>query len=225
LAYLVSEITKLEDSKLSKKFFERETHKVCRDLLGKYLVFQNRDNFKIGRIVEVEAYQGFEDKASHASKKKTSRNEVMYGAGGYYYIYLIYGMYYCLNIVTEKESYPAAILIRAIEPTYDFTRDLDKMSVKEKRVLGSGPGRLCRWLDIDKSFNGVSVEGEGLYVTPNIVRTNVRTRSTESFSAEASKNNRCEIVTSKRVGVDYAGESANNEWRYYDVTSSYITKK
>ncbi|MDD5692966.1 MAG: DNA-3-methyladenine glycosylase [Patescibacteria group bacterium] len=218
----MSEITKLEDSKLSKKFFERETHKVCRDLLGKYLVFQNRDNFKIGRIVEVEAYQGFEDKASHASKKKTSRNEVMYGAGGYYYIYLIYGMYYCLNIVTEKESYPAAILIRAIEPTYDSTRDLDKMSVKEKRVLGSGPGRLCRWLDIDKSYNGKSVEDESLFITSSNVVISDMFRDLDSRNKFENDNKN--IVRAKRVGVDYAGKSANYEWRYYIKDNKFISR-
>lgn len=123
---------------LSKAYFSRPTVQVARSLIGKYLVRAIDGREIAGRIVEVEAYVGGEDKACHASKGRTPRTEVMFGPGGIAYVYLIYGMYHCLNVVTEREECPAAVLIRAIEVD---------------GALIDGPGRLCRALQIDRSLN------------------------------------------------------------------------
>jgi DNA-3-methyladenine glycosylase len=127
---------------LSRQYFSRPTVQVARSLIGKYLVRSLAGREVAGRIVEVEAYVGPGDKACHASKGKTRRTEVMFGPSGMAYVYLIYGMYHCLNVVTEREEFPAAVLIRAIE--------VDGMLI-------DGPGRLCRALQIDRSLNRVDL--------------------------------------------------------------------
>jgi DNA-3-methyladenine glycosylase len=128
--------------RLTRAYFNRPTLMVARSLIGKYLVRSLDGREVAGRIIEVEAYVGPGDKACHASKGKTRRTEVMFGPGGMAYVYLIYGMYHCLNVVTEREEFPAAVLIRAIE--------LDG-------VLIDGPGRLCRALQIDRSLNRIDL--------------------------------------------------------------------
>ncbi|HEX8750455.1 MAG TPA: DNA-3-methyladenine glycosylase [Nitrospira sp.] len=123
---------------LPQSYFNRSTLVVARSLLGKYLIRQNGKGTMEGKIVEVEAYVGPTDKACHASKGRTARTDVLFGPPGMSYVYLIYGMYHCLNVVTEKAEFPAAVLIRAVE-------------IDGKLV--DGPGRLCRALDIDRSLN------------------------------------------------------------------------
>ena len=123
---------------LPRDYFNRQTVRVARSLIGKYLVRVIDGRTLAGKIVEVEAYVGSEDKACHASKGRTQRTDVMFGPPGVAYVYLIYGMYHCLNVVTEREGFPAAVLIRAI--------DIDG-------ELIDGPGRLCRSLQIDRSLN------------------------------------------------------------------------
>lgn len=119
------------------KYFSQPTLKTAQELLGKFLVRKIGRREIVGMITEVEAYIGPEDKASHASRGKTKRTEVMFGKPGHWYVYMIYGMYYCLNVVTEKEGYPAAILIRSVESV-------------------NGPGRVCKYFKIDKNFNAKS---------------------------------------------------------------------
>ena len=102
--------------KLARDFYEQPTVQVAQQLLGKYLVRVHPDGVTAGMILETEAYVGLEDKASHASRGQTPRNAVMFGPAGFAYVYLIYGMHHCLNVVTEHEEYPAAVLIRAVEP-------------------------------------------------------------------------------------------------------------
>jgi DNA-3-methyladenine glycosylase len=123
---------------LSQSYFNRSTLVVAKSLLGKYLVRQNGKGTIAGKIVEVEAYVGPHDLACHASKGRTLRTDVLFGPPGISYVYLIYGMYHCLNVVTERAEFPAAVLIRALE--------IDG-------ALVDGPGRLCRALDIDLSLN------------------------------------------------------------------------
>lgn len=127
---------------LSRDYFNRPTLIVARSLLGKYLVRFIDGREIAGKIIEVEAYVSHRDKACHASKGKTQRTEVMFGPGGLAYVYLIYGMYHCLNVVTEREAFPAAVLIRAIEVD---------------GVLIDGPGRLCRALQIDRTLNRIDL--------------------------------------------------------------------
>jgi DNA-3-methyladenine glycosylase len=216
----MSRLVKTKDLKkeiVRQVFFQAESHQVAENLIGLFLLrIINKDNFKVGRIVEVEVYRGFDDKASHASKKKTSRNEIMYGKGGFYYVYLIYGMYYCLNIVTENKNFPSAILIRATEPIYDSKKNLEKLSLNEKRVLGSGPGRLCHWLEIDKSFNEQKVENDNLFLVDKKNLDKLRPGLETGINPP-------KIKKAKRVGVHYAGESAHLDWRYYDARSDYVS--
>lgn len=130
---------------LSRQHFSRPTVQVARSLIGKYLVRFIDGHEIAGKIIEVEAYVGPRDKACHASKGKTQRTEVMFGPSGMAYVYLIYGMYHCLNVVTEREEFPAAVLIRAIEVD---------------GVLIDGPGRLCRALQIDRSLNRLDLTAQ-----------------------------------------------------------------
>lgn len=123
---------------LSRTFFHRPTLTVARSLIGKYLVRENGKKRIAGKIIEVEAYVGSQDKACHASKGRTARTDVMFGPPGVSYVYLVYGMYHLLNVVTERAEFPAAVLIRAIEVEGE---------------LIDGPGKICRTLDIDRSLN------------------------------------------------------------------------
>ncbi|MBU1131242.1 DNA-3-methyladenine glycosylase [Patescibacteria group bacterium] len=127
---------------LPKKFFKQKTLKVARQLLGCFLIRQIGKKKIIAKIIETEAYCGPKDLANHASKGRTKRTEVMFGPAGHVYVYLIYGMYYCFNVVTEKEGYPAAVLIRGVE-------------INNQEILG--PGKVCRELKIDKSLHGVDL--------------------------------------------------------------------
>ena len=134
---------------LSRIYFNRPTLTVARSLIGKYLVRVIDGHVLAGKIVEVEAYVGPKDKACHASKGRTQRTEVLFGPPGIAYVYLIYGMYHCLNVVTEREEFPSAVLIRAIEIDGE---------------LIDGPGRLCRALQIDRRLNRVDLTtGDSLW--------------------------------------------------------------
>lgn len=123
---------------LPRDYFDRPTLDVARSLVGKYLVREKSGGLISGRIIEVEAYIGQEDKACHASKGRTARTDVLFGPPGHAYVYLCYGMYEMLNVVTEQEGFPAAILLRAVEC--------------EDRLI-DGPGRLTRAFDIDRRLN------------------------------------------------------------------------
>lgn len=144
---------------LAEEFFNRPTRDVAKELLGKFLVRKKGSKLITAMITEVEAYVGSKDKASHASRGRTARTEVMFGASGYWYIYLIYGMYHCVNIVTDQKGYPAAILIRGVKGI-------------------SGPGRVAKYFDIDKRFNitsatqknGLWIEDRGVSLKPRNIR-------------------------------------------------------
>jgi DNA-3-methyladenine glycosylase len=134
---------------LPRAYFNRPTVQVARSLIGKYLVRMIDGRMLAGKIIEVEAYVGSEDKACHASKERTQRTDVMFGPAGVAYVYLIYGMYHCLNVVTEREEFPSAVLIRAIE-------------IDGKLI--DGPGRLCRAMQIDRRLNRADLtRGESLW--------------------------------------------------------------
>jgi len=181
---------------LPRAYFRRPTLQVARSLLGKYLVRQNGRATRTGRIIEVEAYIGMEDRACHASKGRTARTEVMFGPAGVAYVYLIYGMYHCFNIVTERVGYPSAVLVRAVE-------DVDT------RVLIDGPGRICRFLAIDRTLNRVDLtEGDVLWVEDRGERV-----------APLA------ITTGRRIGVDYAGVWANKPWRFRLTPSQKLKVK
>jgi len=176
---------------LPRAFFDRPTLKVAKELLGKYLIRETSSGLLQTRIVDVEAYVGPEDKACHASKGRTKRTEIMFGPPGFTYVYLIYGMYYCLNLVTEREEYPAAILIRGLEVNKETDADVSATRI-------DGPGRVCRFLNIDRTDNGIDATlGTTLWL--------------EDRGQTYSKKH---IQTFPRIGVDYAGEWAKKLWRF-----------
>lgn len=137
---------------LARDFFVRDTLEVAKDLLGCLLVHHIGSERRVGRIVETEAYDGPEDRASHASGRRTPRNDVMFGPPGFSYVYLIYGMYHCFNLVTGREHYPAAVLIRALEP------------VSGIRESTQGPGRLSRAMGITLERNCLDATRKPLFV-------------------------------------------------------------
>jgi DNA-3-methyladenine glycosylase len=146
----------MKEAVLDRKYFARPTVEVARSLIGKYLVRENGRGRIAGKIIEVEAYVGPQDKACHASKGRTKRTEVLFGPPGMSYVYLIYGMYHLLNVVTEREEFPAAVLIRAIEI--------------DGRLI-DGPGRLCRALNIDLNLNRYDLSiGRSLWLEDRLVR-------------------------------------------------------
>lgn len=177
-------LKKLVGKKLDKKFFNQPTLEVAKKLLGKYLVINRNDRFQVSRIVETEAYIGPGDEASHAFRGKTERNKIMWGEGGKLYVYFIYGMYHCLNIVTERASFPAAVLIRAVKPIFGISGKTD------------GPGKLCRELNITQKDTGLDV-----------------TKSGEIYIKDIGEKP-AKILATRRIGVDYAGEWARKKWRF-----------
>ncbi len=188
---LTKEGTPLDQSKpLLREFYDRPTLKVAKALLGKMLVRETSNGNILAKIVDVEAYVGPKDKACHASKGRTKRTEVMFGPAGFTYVYLIYGMYHCLNFVTEREDYPAAILIRGLEVFEDHDTSLP--------LRIDGPGRVCRYLNIDRSLNMLDATiGCGIWI--------------EDHGIKIPRKN---MQALPRVGVDYAGEWAHKLWRF-----------
>lgn len=172
--------------RLPREFYSRKTLVVAKDLLGKYLVRRYRGKILKGKIVETEAYIGPEDRASHAyGGKITPRNKTEYLKGGRIYIYLCYGMYWQLNITTEKAGKPECILIRALEP-------LLKRGKKNIKDLANGLGKLCRWMDLNKSFDGEDL-----------------TKSKRIWLEDQGKEiKKAQIIATTRIGIDYAGEWA-----------------
>ena len=191
--------------KLPRSFYQQPTIEVARQLLGKYLVRKHPDGTTIGRIVESEAYIGPEDKACHASRGRTPRTEIMFGRAGHAYIYLIYGFHYMLNIVTEKEDFPAAVLIRAVEPLEGIQLMQARRRTEKLHNLESGPGKLCEAFAIDRKLNGDDICGKILYV--------------EDRGEPASK-----IIAAPRIGVDYAGKWKLKPWRFLVRGNAFVSR-
>jgi DNA-3-methyladenine glycosylase len=175
--------------RLPQEFYTAHSLDVAQALLGKYLVRRTENGPIAGRIVETEAYHGHDDLASHASRGRTRRTSVMFGPPGHWYVYVIYGQYHCLNVVTEAEDYPAAILIRGVAA----------VSGVPEGVKTDGPGKLCRAFDIDRRLNATPafgrdidlwIEDRGDVVPPE------------------------RILATPRIGVDYAAEYKEKPWRF-----------
>lgn len=200
--------------KLDRSFYLRDTVIVARELLGKELVHEAGGIRTAGRIVETEAYTGPGDKGSHSyGGKRTNKNETMYHQGGTAYVYLIYGMYHCFNVVTEEAGMPAAVLIRAVEPVEGFEimsqarygTDYNELTVRQKTGLCNGPGKLCIAMDIGRVENGLDLCGNKLYI---------RDAQNEPF----------QIKSSPRINIDYAEEYRDKPWRFYIEGSRYVSK-
>jgi len=181
------------DNKLKRDFYIVDSLELSKKLLGKILIFKDRRY----RIVEVEAYRGINDKGAHTyNNRRTKRTESMYLEGGHTYVYMIYGMYYNLNVVANVKDNPQGVLIRAVEP----------LDYREDKPSTNGPGKLSRELGIDKSYNGLDL------VTSNIM-----------FIID--DDYKFEIVESKRVNIDYAEDDRDRLWRFYIKGSKYVSKK
>jgi len=180
---------------LPRSFYERETRVVARDLLGKMLVRAAGDELRIGRIVEVEAYLGPHDKAAHTAKGLTPRTRVMFGPPGHAYVYMIYGMHYCMNVVTEPEGHGSAVLLRALEPVSGIAGRTQ------------GPALLCRALGITLRQNGRDLLDRGFCLY----------RPDEERPFRVAKR--------PRIGVDYAGAWARRLLRFYISGNPYVSKR
>lgn len=200
-------------ARLSHGFFYGDTVEIARKLLGKYLVRRLEGELLVGRITETEAYIGRCDKACHAyNYRKTNRTATLFMAPGHAYIYFIYGIYHCLNFVTEPEGEPAAVLIRAIEPvaginTMWHLRFGDKpVTPYRLKNFMNGPGKLCKGLSLTKEENAVDLEGDVLFVCdfPEDV-------GLPSVALPGKEH----ICAGPRIGVDYAEEAKDFPWRFW----------
>jgi DNA-3-methyladenine glycosylase len=177
--------------KLARAFYDRDTQLVARELLGKLLVHGDR----VGRIVETEAYLGPHDLAAHSARGLTKRNAPMFGPPGYAYVYMIYGMYFCMNVVTEREGHASAVLLRAVEPVRNITG------------TSHGPGLLCRAMKIDRRLNGRDL------------------LSDDFFIASPPNEEEFRIVKRPRIGVEYAKHWARRHLRFYIAGNPFISRK
>ena len=177
-----------------RSFFLQGTLSVARQLIGMHLLHRHRGALHRGRIVETEAYLGPRDRAAHSFRGRTARTEVMFGPPGHAYVYFIYGMWNCLNVVTARAGLPQAVLLRALEP------------IDEPQARTWGPGLLCQAFGIGREMNGVDLTGDELWL---------------EYPHDSAPRTR--ILRSTRIGVDYAGEWAQRPWRFFDAASAYVS--
>lgn len=194
---------------LERSFYERGTLEVARDLLGKYLIHDLAEKRTVGKIVEVEAYIGPADAAAHTYRGlKTARTQIIFGPGGFAYVYLIYGMYHCLNVVTSKEGCPEVVLLRALEPISGIEIMQQRRKTDKIKNLCSGPGKLCQAMAINMSHYGADLcGGSKLYLT------------------EGEYVNAANIAATQRINIDYAGIAKDYPWRYIIKGNEFISKK
>lgn len=211
---------------MDRDFFRQDAITISKSLLGKYLVRKYKNKEIITKIVETEAYMGIEDKAAHVyGDKRTERTEPLYLDGGHIYVYLIYGMYYCLNISAKIEGIPECVLIRAVEPITEideiarnrFNKEYTELTSYQKKNICNGPGKLCKALRIDKTLNYKSILGNELYIVDNIEDLY------DGISGDY--NEEFDIIESKRVNIDYAEEAKDYLWRFYIKNNKHISKK
>lgn len=191
--------------KLGRDFFDRDTVEVAQDLLGKVLVRRVDGMTLSGRITETEAYVGRMDKACHAyGYKRTARTETLFAPPGTAYIYLIYGIYHCLNFVTEPEGEPSAVLLRGLEPVEGmaemarrrFGKEPKQLTSYQKKNFMNGPGKVCLALGLTRAQNGLDLTGEELFLIDD-------------------GSPRPSFHTGTRIGIDYAEEAVHFPWRFY----------
>ena len=197
-------------AKLPREFYLRtNVLTVAKDLLGKLLVVRGPNGERVsGKIVEVEAYRGPEDRASHAfGGRRTKRTETMYGNGGVAYVYFVYGMYYQFNVVSNVMDTPHAILVRALEPVEGIELMRERRQTHSDRNLTSGPGKLCIAMGIDRQLDNADLLGDQVWI--------------EDFEAISPRR----IARGPRVGIDYAQEWIEKPWRFWIRDNSYVSRK
>ncbi|MDU1642310.1 DNA-3-methyladenine glycosylase [Peptoniphilus harei] len=201
---------------LKNDFFKRDTVEVAKSLIGKKIIRNISGNFFCAKIVETEAYLGLEDRACHSyGGRITDRNKTLYLPGGHIYVYLIYGMYDLLNIVTRDEDHPEAVLIRGVEPLENldgisknrFGKAYEELSTYQRKNLSNGPGKLSMAIGINRSLNGKVLSKDYLYI------------------GEGEEVPEKDLVITKRIGIDYAGEDANLPLRFCLRDNPYVSKK
>lgn len=183
---------------LPRAFYLEPTLRVARALLGKILVHDGPGGRTAGRIVEVEAYRGPRDRAAHSfGGRRTARNETMYGPPGHAYVYFIYGIHYCMNVVCQPRDVPEAVLVRALEPIEGeaFMRVRRGLPDAPTWRLCRGPGALCQALGIGRAHNGADLRGPLCIVDGPAIAAR-------------------DVVRTPRIGVDYAGSDATHPWRF-----------
>lgn len=192
-------------SKLPRSFYLRPTLRIAKDLLGKHIVRIYRGERLIGRIVEVEAYRGSIDPASHAFRGMTKRNEVMFSEGGHLYVYFTYGMHFCANVVTQKDGIAEAVLIRGVEPVRgtEVMRKLRGKNVSDTN-LTNGPAKFCKAFAIKRRDNGLSLLDTTIYLTSG---------------ASVPKG---KIGVSTRIGIR---EGTEKPWRFFVKDNPWVSKK
>jgi len=196
--------------KLPREFYTRpNVLTVARDLLGKLLVVPTADGQRVsGMIVEVEAYRGPEDRASHAyGGRRTKRTETMYQEGGIAYVYFVYGMYYQFNVVSNVADVPHAILVRALEPVEGIEWMRERRHSHPDRNLTNGPGKLCIALGIDRGLNASDLSGNRVWI--------------EEYKTIKPR----QIATGPRIGIDYAEEWIDKPWRFWVRDNPFVSRR
>lgn len=194
---------------LTRKFFIRPVLVVAKDLLGKVLIKKDGNRVLAARIIEVEAYDGKVDKASHSFNGKTKRNEVMFNEGGYFYVYFTYGAHFCCNVVTGKRNNGEAVLIRAVEPLLGINKMIENRfgrelkSEKEIYNLTSGPGKVCKAFGFNKEHSGLDLTNSSVFIVNQ---------------PKLKKNM---IGVSKRIGIT---KSVSLPWRFLEIGNPYLSK-
>ena len=196
--------------KLTADFYKRDTLIVAKELIGKYIVHRVKEKNLVCRITETEAYTGVEDKACHAyQNRRTNRTEALYMEGGHAYVFLIYGMYDCMNVVTEEKNTPCAVLLRGCQPISPldalaqqrYQKTYQQLTNYQKKNFGNGPGKLAKALAITREQNKASLLSE------------------EFFLFEKEEDLAPVIGTSPRINIDYAEEYKEKHWRFFEVGS------
>jgi DNA-3-methyladenine glycosylase len=192
----------MKPNKLSREFYNRPTLQVAVELLGKILIFENDGKRIGGRLVELEAYIGEDDPACHACRGKTRRNAIMYGDPGFLYVYFTYGNHYMLNIVTEKRGFPAAVLLRGMEPMYGIDAMMENRKVTKLTDIASGPGKLAKALGITTAHKGEDLVGDRIYLVDDSLKVG-------------------EIWQSPRIGLT---DGRDKLWRFYYPNNPHVSR-
>ena len=210
---------------MDKNFLKNDGLYVAKNILGKFLI-RKYDNYQVvTKIVETEGYMGIKDKAAHVyNYKKTDRTKPLYLEGGHIYVYLIYGMYHCLNISANVKNIPECVLIRAVEPVIGFDKiafnrykkDYDELTNYQKKNITNGPGKLCMALEIDRSFNSQYILDSDLYISDFYIDEN---------GEKVFADNDFEVVESKRINIDYSEEDKDYLLRFYIKDNKYVSVK
>ena len=201
--------------KLERSFYERNTLIVARELLGCILAHITPEGVTRGRIVETEAYMGPEDKGAHSYRgRHTPRMDPLYKTGGFAYIYQLHGYNYCINVVTQEEGIPQAVLIRALEPIegLELMAQRRKIDISDSRKsklknLTNGPSKLCQAMNINTSLNGIDLCGNEVFI-----------------ASQANLRSNEEIVAAPRIHIDYAEEYRDKLWRFLLKGNTFVSK-